>query len=176
MLYSCDLRQETVLLHTEHLGYMALSEGLTNQWDHTHNHSIIVSSHHLHMGAVLCPHPARGEPSIQRHTKRWQQTMHYKIFAQTGFLLDKDQLKLMMSHLQQLFTLHWDRRLRRRLIMITAHTSKGIRWIFPGVGEIMFFPWNGRKNFPVHISNYNIHRDKLPIPTHAYQYNIKPNR
>jgi len=99
------------------------------------------------MGAVLCPHPVRGEPSIQRHTKRWQQTIHCKIFAQTGFLLEMVQLKLMMSHLQQLFTLHWDRRLRQRLIMITAYTSKGVRWIFPGVGEIMVFPWSGRKKF-----------------------------
>jgi len=53
------------------------------------------------MGAVLCPHPVCGEPSIQRHTKRWQQTIHCKIFAQTGFLLEKVQLKRMMSHLQQ---------------------------------------------------------------------------
>jgi len=30
VLYSCDLQQETVLLHTEHLGFMALSKGLTN--------------------------------------------------------------------------------------------------------------------------------------------------
>jgi len=38
-------------------------------------------------------------------------TIHCKIFAQTGFLPKKVQLKL-MSHLQQLFTLHWYRRLR----------------------------------------------------------------
>jgi len=76
------------------------------------------------MGAVLSAHPVCGEPSIQRHTKRWQQTIHCKIFAQTGFLLEKVQLKRMMSHLQQLFTMHGDRRLRRRLIMMIAHTSK----------------------------------------------------
>jgi len=29
--------------------------------------------------------------------------------------------------------------------MIAAHTSKGVRWIFRGVGEITFFPWSGRK-------------------------------
>jgi len=32
VLYSCDLRQGTVLLHTEHLGFLALSKGLTNQF------------------------------------------------------------------------------------------------------------------------------------------------
>jgi len=43
-------------------------------------------------------------------------TIHCKIFALTGFLLEKVQLKLMMSHLQQLFTLlyiGWYRQLRR---------------------------------------------------------------
>jgi len=40
-------------------------------------------------------------------------TIHCKIFAETGFLLEKVQLKLMMSHLQQLFILHWYRRLGR---------------------------------------------------------------
>ena len=76
MLYSCDLRQVTVLLHAEHLGFLALSGGLTNQFailtDATaaigepkqahkaHNMaasnndlSIIACSHHLHMGAIL---------------------------------------------------------------------------------------------------------------------------
>ena len=36
-------------------------------------------------------------------------TIHCKIFAKTGNLLEKVQIKLMMSHLQQLFTLHWYR-------------------------------------------------------------------
>jgi len=130
VLYSCDLRQATVLLHTEHLGFLALSKGLTNQFaiqtdataaigepeqshkahnmaasnskDHTHDPSIIACSHHLYMGAILCPHPICGESCIQRHAKKWQQTMHCKIFAQTGFLLEKVQSKLMISHLQQL--------------------------------------------------------------------------
>jgi len=38
-------------------------------------------------------------------------TIHCKSFAQTGFLPEKVQLKL-MSHLQQLFTLHWYRRMK----------------------------------------------------------------
>jgi len=46
-------------------------------------------------------------------TRSGNKTIHCKIFAETGFLLEKVQLKLMMSHLQQLFTLHWYRRLRR---------------------------------------------------------------
>jgi len=37
-------------------------------------------------------------------------TIRREIFAHTGFLLEKVQLKLMMSHLQQLFTLHLYRR------------------------------------------------------------------
>ena len=127
MLYSCDLRHGKVLLHTEHLGFLALSKGLTNQFaiqtdaaaaieepeqahkahnmaasnkrDHTHDHSIIACSHYLHMGAILCPHPIRGKPCIQRHAKSGNKTIHCKIFAQTGFLLEKVQLKLTMSHL-----------------------------------------------------------------------------
>ena len=91
MLYLRDLRQGTVLLHTEHLGFLALSKGLTNQFaiqtdataaigepepahkahnmaasnnrDHTHDHSIIACSQHLHMGAILCPHLIAGEGS-----------------------------------------------------------------------------------------------------------------
>ena len=106
MLYSCDLQQGTVLLHTEHLGLLALSKGLTNQLaiqtdataaigepeqahsiaasnnrDHTHDYSVVACSHHLHMGAILCPHPIRGEPNIQRHTKKWQQNHSLKNFC-----------------------------------------------------------------------------------------------
>jgi len=120
VLYLRDLRQGTVLLHTEHLGFLALSKGLTNQFaiqtdataaigereqaykannmaasnnrDHTHDHSIIACSHHLHMGAILCPHPIRGEPCIQGHAKKWQQNHSLQNFAQTGFLLEKVQL------------------------------------------------------------------------------------
>ena len=32
VLYSCDLRQVTILLHTKHLGSLVLSKGLTNQF------------------------------------------------------------------------------------------------------------------------------------------------
>jgi len=32
VLYSCDLRKVTILLHTEHLGFLVLSKGLTNQF------------------------------------------------------------------------------------------------------------------------------------------------
>jgi len=63
--------------------------------------------------------------------------IHCKIFAQTGFLLKKVQQKLVLSHLQQLFTLHWyigD----LGAVMITAHTIMGVRWIFP---------WSGRTKF-----------------------------
>jgi len=70
VLYLCDLRQGTVLLHTEHLGFLALGKVLINQFaiqtdataaigereqahnmaaynnrDHTHDHSIIACSH-----------------------------------------------------------------------------------------------------------------------------------
>jgi len=33
VLYSCDLQQGTVLLHTEHLGLLAHSKGLTDQFE-----------------------------------------------------------------------------------------------------------------------------------------------
>jgi len=100
-------------LHTEHLGFLALSKGLTNQFaiqteataaigepeqahkahimaasnntDHTHDHSIIACAHHLYMGAILCPHPICGETCIQRHAKKWQKKHSLQIFAQTGF-------------------------------------------------------------------------------------------
>ena len=85
VLYSCDLRQETVLLHTEHLGFLALSKGLTNQFaiqtdataaigepeqpnkvhniaasnnrDHTHDddHSIILRVHTTHIWVQFLP-------------------------------------------------------------------------------------------------------------------------
>jgi len=59
-------------------------------------------------------------------------SIHCKIFAQTGFLL-KAQLKLMMSHLQQLLlTLDWYRRLRRN----NDYSTYQHGWIFP---------WSGRK-------------------------------
>jgi len=61
-------------------------------------------------------------------------TIHCKNFAQTGFLLEKVQSKLMMSHLQRLFTLHWyigD----LGMIRITAHTNISVRWIFPLSGR-----------------------------------------
>ena len=52
--------------------------------------SIIAWSHHLHMGATLCPHPIRGEPRIQHHAKRWQQTINCKIFAGKGSIKADD--------------------------------------------------------------------------------------
>jgi len=84
-------------LHAEHLLFLALSKGLANQFaiqtDATaatgepkqahkaHNMaasnndlSIITCPHHLHIGAILWPYPIRGEPRIQRHAKRWQQS------------------------------------------------------------------------------------------------------
>jgi len=134
VLHSCDLQQGTVLLHTDHLGFLVLSKGLTNQFaietdataptgepeqphkaddmaasnnrDHTHDHSIIVCSHHLYVGAILCPYPICGESCINITPRSGNKTIHSNIFAQTGFLLEKVQSKLMMSHLQQLFTLH----------------------------------------------------------------------
>jgi len=142
VLYSCDLWQGTVLLHTEHLGFLALSKGLTNQFaiqtdpsaaieepeqahkahstaasnnrDYTHDHSIVACSHHLHMVAFLCPHPIRGEPCIQCHAKKWQQNHSLQNFCK-NWIFDGEgstEPKLKMSHLQQLFTLHWYRRLR----------------------------------------------------------------
>jgi len=99
VLYSCDLRQGTVLLHTEHLGLTnqfavqtdataAIGEpepahnmAASNNRDHTHDHFIIACSHNLHMGAILCPHPSRGEPCIQRHAKKWQQNHSLQNFC-----------------------------------------------------------------------------------------------
>jgi len=96
-------------LHTEHLGFLGLSKGLTNQFaiqtdataaigepeqahkahnmaasdnrDHTHDHSIIAYSHYLHMGAILCPHSIGGKPCIQRHAKKWQQNHSLQNFC-----------------------------------------------------------------------------------------------
>jgi len=120
VLYSCDLRQGTVLLHAEHLGFLALSKGLTNHQfaiqmdvtaairrartsaqqsshygsnnrDHTHDHSIIACSHHLYMGAILCPHPIVVNHAFNVKPRSGNKTIHCKIFAQTGFLLKKVQ-------------------------------------------------------------------------------------
>jgi len=51
-------------------------------------------------------------------------TIHWKIFAQTGFLLKKVQQKLVLSDLQQLFTLHWYRSLRRNNDYSTYHHGR----------------------------------------------------
>ena len=94
---------------TEHTGFLALDEGVTNQFviqtnaaaafgepeqaykahtvaassngDHTRDHSVIACSHHSHMGAILCAHAVRGEPRIQRHAKRWQQNHSLRNFC-----------------------------------------------------------------------------------------------
>jgi len=121
MPYSCDLRQGTVLLHTEHLGFLALSKGLTNQFaiqtdasaavgepepahkahnmaasnnrDHTHDHSVIACSHHLHMGAILHPHPICGESCIQRHAKKWQQNHSLQNFCTNSIFAEEGSTK-----------------------------------------------------------------------------------
>jgi len=67
-------------------------------------------------------------------------------FAQTGFLLGKVQLKLMMYHSQQLFTLRL-RRLRRNndtAQHIPASVSDGFS---KGWGNNGFFHGVGEKNF-----------------------------
>jgi len=62
-------------------------------------------------------------------------TINCKIFAQTGFLLEKVQLKLMICS----NNLHYIGIGDLGVIMIIAHTSiLGVRWIFP---------WSGRKFF-----------------------------
>jgi len=78
------------------------------------------------MGAILAHIPFVVNHAFNVTPRSGNKTIHCKNFAQTGFLLEKVQSKLMMSHLQQLFTLHWyigdlD------VIMITAHTSMGVR-------------------------------------------------
>ena len=123
MLYLCDLRQGTVLLHTEHLGFLALNKGLTNQFaiqtdataaigepeqahkahnmaasnnkDHTHVHSIIGCSHHLYMGAILGPHPICGESCIQRHAKnlKWRQNHSLQNFCTNGIFAGESSIK-----------------------------------------------------------------------------------
>ena len=73
-------------------------------------------------------------------------TIPLQIFCTNWIFLEKVQLKLMMSHSQQLFTLHWG---DLGVIIITAHTSKRVRWIFPGVREIMDFSMEWpKKKFP----------------------------
>jgi len=98
----------------------------SNNKDHTHDHSIIASSHHLYWVQFFAHIPFVVNHAFNVKPRSGNKTIHCKIFAQTGFLLEKVQSKLMMSHLQQLFTLHWyigD----LGVIMITAHTSMGVR-------------------------------------------------
>jgi len=120
MLYSCDLRQGTVLLHTKHFGFLALGKGLTNQFaiqtdataaigepeqarkaynmatsnnrDNTHDHSIILRVHTTHIWVQFFAHI----PFVVNHAfnvtpRGGNKAIHCKIFAQTGFLLEKVQ-------------------------------------------------------------------------------------
>jgi len=73
-----------------------------------------------------------------------KKNIHCKFFAQTGFLLEKVQLKL-MPHSQQLFTLHWYRRFRRNNDYSTYQHARQMD--FPGVGEIMDFSMEWPKKF-----------------------------
>jgi len=176
VLYSCDL-QGAVLLHTEHQGFLALSKELTNQFaiqtdataaigepeqankalnmiagnnrDHTHDHSIIACSLHT---TCICVQFFAHNPFVTNHafnvTPRGDnKIIHCKFFAQTGFLLGKVQLKLMMSHSQQLFTLQL-RRLRRNndtAQYIPACVSDEFSRVWGNNG---FFHGVAEKNFP----------------------------
>jgi len=80
--------------------------------------------------------------SRQKVTKK---NIHCKFFAQTGFLLEKVQLKLMP--LIRSNYLHYIGIGDLGVIMITAHTSMDVRWNFPGVGEIMDFSMEWPKKF-----------------------------
>jgi len=74
-----------------------------------------------------------------------KKNIHCKFFAQTGFLLEKVQLKL-MPHSQQLFTLHWYRRFRRNNDYSTYQHARqmefsrgwGNNGFFHGVAEKIF--------------------------------------
>jgi len=120
VLYSCDLRQGTVLLHIEHLGFLALNKGLfaiqtdataaigepeqankahnmaaSNNKYHTHDHSIIACSHHLYMGAILGPNPICGESCIQRHAKnlKWWQNHSLQNFCTNWIVAGEGSIK-----------------------------------------------------------------------------------
>jgi len=80
---------------------------------------------YIHMGAILCPPPVHGEPCIQRHAKRWQQNHSLQNFRINWIFLGEGSMKADdASFAAKLFTLHWYRRLRRK-IMIAAHTKHG---------------------------------------------------
>jgi len=99
------------------------------------------------MGAILCAHPVRGEPRIQRYAKGWQQNhsprnfCSYWIFAGEGST-EADDVSFTALHYICI-----------GVIMITAQTSTGVRWIFPGVGAIMDFSLGWPKNFFLFLFN-----------------------
>ena len=91
VLCSCDLRQVTILLHTEHLGFLVLSKGLTNQFavqanataaigepeqtSKAHNMAASNNRNHIHDHSInACSHNIYGCNSLPT-TRSWC-TMH----------------------------------------------------------------------------------------------------
>ena len=87
----------------------------SNNRDHTHDHSIIACSHHLHMCAILCPHPIRGEPCIQRHAKKWQRNHSLQNFCTNWIFAGEGSTKADDVSFAAIIyiTVYWYRRLRR---------------------------------------------------------------
>jgi len=129
--YALFMRSKTrdSSLHTEHLGFLALSKGLTNQCAfQTDATSLLLSESPnkstkltiwqearieiipmIYLYCVFTPltygcnslptsHSWWSMHSLSRQKVSGNKTIHWKIFAQTGFLLEKVQLKLMMPH------------------------------------------------------------------------------
>jgi len=122
-------------LHTEQLGFLAVSKGLTNQIaiqtdattaigepeqahkahnmaasnnrDHTYDNSVVACSHHLHIDRMQVfahiPFVVNHAFNVTPRARGGNKTLTAK------FLQEKVQLKLMLFHLQRLFTLHWYR-------------------------------------------------------------------
>jgi len=115
----------------------------SNNRDHTHDHSIILRVHTTYICVQFFAHISFVVNHAFNVTPRsGNKIIHCKFFVQTGFLPEKVQLKL-MSHLQQLFTLHsigcgndysayhsnYLHYILLDLVMITAHTTSVEPWV-----------------------------------------------
>jgi len=77
--------------------------------------TLLLRVHTTYMGAILCPHPIRGEPCIQRHAKKWQQNHSLQNFCTNWNFAGEGSTKADDVSFAAIIyiTVYWYRRLRR---------------------------------------------------------------
>ena len=76
--------------------------------------TLLLRVHTTYMCAILCPHPIRGEPCIQRHAKKWQQNQSLQNFCTNRIFAGEGSTKADVSFAAIIYiTVRWYRRRRR---------------------------------------------------------------